>query len=87
MENCRVELTAGGQTLTEVKIQRGIFHGDLLSSILVIIVMIPLNYWGGYKFTKLQEKINHLIYIDDIKIFAKNKKHQETLIHTIRLYG
>ena len=29
---------------------------------------------GVYKFNTLQEKINHLMYIDDIKLFAKNKK-------------
>ena len=28
----------------------------------------------GYQFTKLQEKINHLMYMNDIKLFAKNKK-------------
>ena len=30
IETWRVELTAGGKSLTEVKIQRGIFHGDAL---------------------------------------------------------
>ena len=41
---------------------------------------------GGYKFTKLQEKINHIVYMDGIKIFAKNeKKEQETLMQTIRI--
>ena len=28
-------------------------------------------HWS-YKFTKSQEKINHQIYMDDIKLFAKN---------------
>ena len=42
-----------------------------------------------YKFTKSQEKINHLKYVDDIKLFAKKKKKKkekelETLIFTIR---
>ena len=30
MKNCSVELTAGGRTLVEVKIQTGIFQGDAL---------------------------------------------------------
>ena len=30
METCRVELTAGGKSLAEVKIQRGLFQGDAL---------------------------------------------------------
>ena len=27
------------------------------------------------------------MYLDDIKLFAKNEKEQETLIHTIRIYS
>ena len=31
--------------------------------------------------------INHLMYMDDIKLFAKNEKELETLHHTIRIYS
>ena len=53
--------------------------------------MMPLNYihrkcTGGFKFTKSQEKINHLMYMDDKKVFAKNERKLETLIRTIRIY-
>ena len=78
METFRVELTARGRNLAETKIQRGIFQGDGLSSLLLfVITMMPLNHiqrkgTGGYKLSKSQEKINTLIYMDDIKIFAKN---------------
>ena len=34
---------------------------------------------GGYKFIKSQEKINYLMYMDNIKIFTKNEKELETL--------
>ena len=40
-----------------------------------------------YKLGKLQGKINHLMYIDDIKLFAQNEKELETLIHTVRIYN
>ena len=42
---------------------------------------------AGYKLSKSQEKINHLMYINDIKLFAKNEKELETLIHVVRLYS
>ena len=79
MKTRRVELTAGGRSLTKAKIQRGIFQGDALSPLLFIIAMIPLNHilrkgTAGYKLRRSQEKINHLMYIDDIKLFAKNEK-------------
>ena len=40
--------------------------------------MMLLNYiyrksTGRYKFRKSQEKINHLMYIDDIKLFGENR--------------
>ena len=40
--------------------------------------MMPLNhifrkYRDSYKLKILQEKINHLIYLDDIKLSTKNK--------------
>ena len=74
--------TAGGKSLAEEKIQRGIFKGNALSPLLFAITMMPLNHivrkcTAGYKLTKLQEKINHLMQKDDIKLFS-NEKEQET---------
>ena len=79
MQTWRVELTAGGQSLAEVKIQRGIFQGDALSPLLFVIATMPLKHIlrksiAGYKLRKSQEKINHLIYMDNIKLLAKNEK-------------
>ena len=50
--------------------------------------MMPLNHilrkcTAGYKLNKSQEKINHLMYMGDIKRFAKNEKELETLIQTV----
>ena len=92
MKNWKVELTAGGKTVAGVKMPRAIFQGDVLSLLLFIIAMMPLyyilrNYTGGYKFTKSQEKISHIVYMDNIKLFGKNEKERETLIQTIRIYS
>ena len=92
MKNWRVELTAGGKSLAETKIQRGIFQGDTLSPLQFIIAMMPLNHilrkcTAGHKLSRSQEKINHLMYMDDIKLFAKNEKELETLKHTVRIYS
>ena len=94
MKTWRLELTARERSLAETKIQRGIFQGDALSPILFIIAMMPLNHilrkcTAGYKLSRLQEKINHLMYMDDIKLFEKNekKKKKETLIHAVRIYS
>ena len=77
MKNWRVQLTAGGKSLTEEKTQNGIFDEDALSPLLFLIAT-PLNHilrrcTGGYKFHKPQEKITPLMYVDDVKLFAKRE--------------
>ena len=54
--------------------------------------MMPLRhilrkFTAGYKLSRSQEKINHLMYMDDIKLFAKYGKELETLIHTVKIYS
>ena len=49
---------------------------------------MPLNHilkkgTAGYKLSRSQEKVSHLLYMDDIKLFAKNEKQLETLIQTV----
>ena len=93
MKTWGVELTAGGRSLTEAKIESGIFQGDALSPLLFITTMMSLNHilrrcTAGYKLSRSQKKkINHLMYMDDIKLFAKNEKELETLIHAVRIYS
>ena len=79
MKTWKIELTAGGRSIAETKIQRGIFQGDALSPLLFIIAMTPLNHilrkcTAGYKLSRLQEKVNHHMYIYDIKLFAEKGK-------------
>ena len=54
--------------------------------------MMPLNHIlrkcaAGYTLSRSQEKINHLMYMDDIKLFARNEKELETFIHAVRIYS
>ena len=68
----RVEL----KSLAETKIKKGKFQ-DALSPLLFIIAMMPVNLilrkcTVGYKLSKSQEKINHLMYVDNSKLFVKN---------------
>ena len=86
MMSWRVELTCGAETLWEVPIQRGIFQGDALSWLLFVIALIPLTHIlrtanPGYEF-RTGETINHLLLINNHKLYSKNKRVMDSLIHT-----
>ena len=92
MKTWRVELTGGGRSLAETKIQSGIFQGDALSPLIFMTAIVPLNHvlrkcTAGYKLSRSQEKINNLMYMTDIKYLQKNEKELETLIHAVRIYS
>ena len=92
METCKVELTAGGIRLAKAWIQRVIFQGNTLSSFLFVIAMMPLNHKlrkcnNEYNVKKSQGKVNHLMHMDDIKLFEKNEKELETLIQAVEIYS
>ena len=92
MKDWRVELTCANEHLGEVKIRRGIFQGDVLSPLLFVITLIPFTCVlkttkHGYEFAKKREKINHLLYMDDLKLYAKNEKEFDSLTQTVRVFS
>ena len=88
IEKWKVEWMMGVQTLAEVKIQKGIFQRDLLSLLLLAIAMRPLTFVHRKctGVTKSPEKIHRFMYMDAVKVFAKNEDKLVTLIQTIRIY-
>ena len=49
--------------------------GSCAITIIIWITIIPLNHiFRKYNLTKSPEKINHLMYVDDIKLFTRNEK-------------
>ena len=54
--------------------------------------MMPLTTYSGNaqldtNLVDSRKKINHPMYMDDIKLFAKNEKELETLIHAVGMYS
>ena len=92
MENWKVELCSGESVLREVNIRRGIFQGDSLSPLVFVIGLIPLSLIlrkakAAYEFSESKEKINHLLFMDDLKLYSKNEKELDSLIQTVRLFS
>ena len=53
---------------------------------------MPLNHilrksTGGHKLTNSQENTSYLMYVNNIKLFAKNEKEPKTLIQAVRIYS
>ena len=75
-----MELTAGGQTLAEVKIQWGIFLGNSHSPLLFVIAMTPLNYTlNAQEATNLlshRKKINICIWMI-LRYLPRMKKNEK----------
>ena len=80
IEKWRVMLCAGNSELGEVDIKQGIFQGDSLSSLVFVLALIPLSFIlrkakAVYEFSGSQEKINHLLFTDDLKLLVAMKKN------------
>ena len=68
------------------------FQGDSFSSLLFVICMILLTLtlrgvYAGYEFKRKEAKINHLFFMDDLKLFGKTKDQIDSLVKTINLIG
>ena len=86
MQQWRLSLTANGEDLGDVK--RGIFQGDSLSPLLFVLNMVPLSLIlkkvnACYKWGKKEYKLNHLLFIDDLKLYSKSEEQTNTLVRTV----
>ena len=71
-----------------IRIKRGIFEGDSLSPLLFSMSLNPLSIElnetkYGYQLDK-QTKINHLFYVDDLKLYGTNDNQLAGLINTVK---
>ena len=89
MKDWKTELTSGGTTLGEIEIRRGIFQGDSLSPLLFVVAMIPLSLLlrreddKGYALGSDGKKINHLLFMDDLKLFSASDGDMEALLAVV----
>ena len=82
-------MTACREYLANVNIRRAIFQGDSLQPVLSVICMIPLiqilrKLKSGYTL-KTGEKLNHLLFMNDLKIFAKSARGTNGLVSTVKI--
>ena len=71
-----------------IRIKRGIFQGDSLSPLLFTISLNPLSWelqktGHGYQLDE-QTKINHLFYVDDLKLYGTSDNELTELNNTVK---
>ena len=71
-----------------IRIKRGIFQGDSLSPLLFTMSLNPFsqelqNTGYGYQLDE-QTKINHLFYVDDLKLYRTSDKQLTGLINSVK---
>jgi len=88
MRSWNTALTSGGKHLANIKIKQRIFQGDALLPLLCGAIN-PLSYIlrdAKQRYTlKTGHKINHLLFMDDLKLYAKNEKDLTALMETVRI--
>ena len=88
MKNWRTNLICSNTDLGAVKINRGIFQGDTLSPLLFVVSLLPLKLVlrkmkQGYSFGKGKNNLNHLLFVDDLKLYGGSQPDIDSLIQTV----
>ena len=92
LSQSKVQLQLGQAILGNILIKRGIFQGDSASPLQFVIGLIPLSFLlrkqpAGYKLSQEGPKINHKLYMDDLKLYGKSAAELESLLDTTKTFS
>ena len=81
---------SGKDKLGKVNIRWGIFQGYSLSPLLFVVALIPVTIIlrtlkQGYSFGKGKERLNHLLFMDDLKLYCSNNNEIDSLVKVIKI--
>ena len=91
MEKWKVMLCSGNSQL-EVEIKRCMFQGDSSSPLEFVLALISLSLIlkkakAAYEFSESKEKINHLLFMDHLKLYIRSEKGVDSLVQTVRVFS
>ncbi|XP_066930545.1 uncharacterized protein [Clytia hemisphaerica] len=74
------------------QIKNGIFQGDSPSGLHFVICLLPLTWLLnktniGYKLSNSNQKVSHLMFMDDLKLYAPNDKLLNNLIDIVKRFS
>ena len=85
-------MESDGNNLGNVNIRRGVFQGDSPSPLVFVISLIPLSLIlrkcnAQNSLGKDKPSINHLFFMDDLKLYARSDDAVDSLVRTVRLFS
>ena len=83
MEKWKEILCSGSFELGEVEIKGGIFQRVSLSPLVFILTKAK----AAYEFSVSKEKINHLLRMDDLKLYSQSEKRLDSLVQTVCIFS
>ena len=92
MEKWKVMLCSGNSELGKIEIKRGIFQGDSLSPLVLVFALIPLSLIlrkakAACEFSESKEKMNHLLFMNDLKLYSQSEKGLDSLVQTACVFS
>ena len=90
--NWKTVLTSLGTDLGQVDIRRGIFQGDSFSQLLFVLIVLPLTLMlrkmrSGYRLAKDMKPVNHLLFMDDLRLYGVRKDQLDSLVQVVRIFS
>ena len=57
-----------------------------------VLTLIPLSLIlrkakAAYEFSESKERINHLLFMDDLKMYSRSEKGLDSLVHTVCVFS
>ena len=91
MEKWKVLLCSGNSELGEVEIKQGVFQGDSLFPLVFVLALISLSLIlrktkAAYEFSESKENINHLLFMDDLKLCSRSEKGLDS-VQTVLVFS
>ena len=92
MEKWKVMLCSKNFELGEGESKQGIFQGDSLSPLVFVLALIPLSLIlrkvkAAYEFSESKEKINHSLFMNDLKLYSPSEKGLDSLVQTVQVFS
>ena len=85
-------LYSGNSEFVEVEIKLGIFQEDSLFLLAFVLALTLLSLIlrkakAAFEFSERKEKINHLLFMDDLKLYTQSEKGLDSLVQTVRVFS